>query len=96
MVSKLVSVYQSILEPYVLQMTSVTVSQTNFKSYKMQVMRVITDDDYLVLTPIDKLSSKLGWSSLEEKQTRISKMMLKIMNGKNPAYLAQIISSNIG
>lgn len=59
MVSKLVSVYQAILEPYVLHMTSVTVSQTNFKSYKMQVARVITDDDYFVLTPIDKLSSRL-------------------------------------
>lgn len=84
MVSKLVSVYQSILERYVLQMTSVTVSQKNFKSYKMQVARVITDD-YFVLTPIDELSSELDWSSLEEKQTRMSKMMLNIINGMNPA-----------
>lgn len=85
MVLKLVSVYQSILEGYVLQMTSVTVSQTNFKSYKLQVGRVITDDDHFVLTPIDDLSSKLDWSSLEEKQTRMSKMMLNIVNGMNPA-----------
>ena len=85
MVSKLVSVYQSILERYVLQMTSVTVSQTNFKSYKMLVARVIADDDYFVLTLIDELSSKLDWSSLEEKQTRMSKMMLNIINGMNPA-----------
>ena len=84
MVSKLVSVYQSILERYVLQVTSVTVSQKNFKSYKMQVARVITDD-YFVLTPIDELSSELDWSSLEEKQTRMSKMMLNIINGMNPA-----------
>lgn len=65
-------------------MTSVTVSQKNFKSYKMQVARVITDD-YFVLTPIDELSSELDWSSLEEKQTRMSKMMLNIINGMNPA-----------
>ena len=78
------SVYQSILERYVLQVTSVTVSQKNFKSYKMQVARVITDD-YFVLTPIDELSSELDWSSLEEKQTRMSKMMLNIINGMNPA-----------
>ena len=61
-----------------------TVSQKNFKSYKMQVARVITDD-YFVLTPIDELSSELDWSSLEEKQTRMSKMMLNIINGMNPA-----------
>ena len=39
------------------------------QSYKTQVARVITDADYFVLTPIDELSSKLDWSSLEEKQT---------------------------
>ena len=98
--SNLLSVYQSIVEPY-LDYCSVVwddiSDQLTDKLQKLQnrAARVITGADYR--TPSSVLLNKLGWSSLKEKRNKQKAlMMFKIMNGMTPAYLEDIFTRNIG
>ena len=98
--SNLLSVYQSIVEPY-LDYSSVVwddiSDQLTDKLQKLQnrAARVITGADYR--TPSSVLLNKPGWSSLKEKRNKQKAiMMFKIMNGMTPAYLEDIFTRNIG
>ena len=99
--SNLISVYQSIVEPY-LDYCSVAVWDdiSDQLTDKLQILqnraaRVITGADYR--TPSSVLLNKLGWSSLKEKRHKQKAlMMFKIMNGMTPAYLEDIFTRNIG
>ena len=98
--SNLLSLYQSIVEPY-LDYCSVVwddiSDQLTDKLQKLQnrAARVITGADYR--TPSSVLLNKNGWSSLKEKRNKQKAlMMFKIMNGMTPAYLEDILTRNIG
>ena len=98
--SNLISVYQSIVEPYLGYFSVVWDDISDQLTDKLQILqnraaRVITGADYQM--PTDELLTKLGWSSLKEKRNKQKAlMMFKIMNGMTPAYLKYIFTRNIG
>ena len=98
--SNLISVYQSIVEPYLDYCSVVWDDISDQLTDKLQILqnraaRVITGADYR--TPSSDLLNKLGWSSLKEKRNKQKALiMFKIMNGMTPAYLEDIFTRNIG
>ena len=96
----LISVYQSIVEPYFDYCSIVWDDISDHLTDKLQILqnraaRVITGADYRI--HISELLSKLGWSSLREKRNKQKAlMMFKIMNGMTPPYLQDIFTRNIG
>ena len=96
----MISVYQSIVEPYLDYCSVVWDDISDQLTDKLQILqnhaaRVITGADYR--TPSSDLLNKLGWSSLKEKRNKQKAlMMFKIMNGMTPAYLEDIFTRNIG
>ena len=96
----LISVYQSIVEPYFDYCSIVWDDISDHLTDKLQILqnraaRVITGADYRM--HISELLSKLGWSSLKEKRNKQKAlMMFKIMNGMTPPYLEDIFTRNIG
>ena len=96
----LISVYQSIVEPYFDYCSIVWDDISDHLTDKLQILqnraaRVITGADYRM--HISELLSKLGWSSLKEKRNKQKAlMMFKIMNGMTPSYLEDIFTRNIG
>ena len=94
----LISVYQSIVEPYLDYCSVVWDDISDQFTDKLQILqnraaRVITGADYRM--PTSALLSKLGWSSLKEKRNKQKAlMMFKIMNGMTPAYLEDIFTDN--
>ena len=95
----LISVYQSIVEPYFDYCSIVWDDISDHLTDKLQILqnraaRVITGADYRM--HISELLSKLGWSSLKEKRNKQKAlMMFKIMNGMTPPYLQDIFTRNI-
>ena len=98
--SNLISVYQSIVEPYLDYCSVVWDDSSDKLTDKLQILQnrvalVITGADYR--TPSSDLLNKLGWSSLKEKRNKQkAPMMFKIMNGVTPANLEDIFTRNIG
>ena len=96
----LISVYQSIVEPYFDYCSIVWDDISAHLTDKLQILqnraaRVITGADYRM--PIGELLRKLGWSSLKEKRNKQKAlMMLNIMNGMPPAHLKNIFTRNNG
>ena len=96
--SNLISVYQSIVEPYfgycVIVWDDISDRLTD-KLQKLQnrAARVITGADYL--TPRTELLSRLGWTNLKKRRNKQKTfMMFKNFNGMTSAYLEGIFSSN--
>ena len=90
--SNLLSVYQSIVEPYLDYCSVVWDDISDQLTDKLQKLlklqnraaRVIIGADYR--TPSSVLLNKLGWFSLKEKRNKQKAlMMFKIMNGMTPA-----------
>ncbi|KAL9954240.1 hypothetical protein ACROYT_G041748 [Oculina patagonica] len=98
--SNLLSVYQSIVEPYFDYCSIVWNDISDHLNDKLQKLqnraaRVITGADYQIRT--NELFNKLRWSNLKEKRNKQKAlMMFKIMNGMTPTYLEDIFSRNIG
>ena len=94
--SNLLSVYQSIVEPYFGYCSIVWDDISDRLTDKLQklqnrVARIITGANYL--TPTTELLSRLGWTNLKKRR---NKQKTLNFNGMTPAYLEEIFSSNIG
>ena len=98
--SNLISVYQSIVEPYLGYCSVVWDDISDQLTDKLQILRnrtarVITGADYRM--PTSNVLGKLGWSSLTEKRNKQKTLIIfKIINGMTPAYLEDIFTRNIG
>ena len=98
--SNLLSVYQSIVEPYFGYCSIVWDDISDRLTDKLQklqnrVARIITGANYL--TPTTELLIRLGWSNLKKRRNKRKTLkMFKNFNGMTPAYLEGIFSSNIG
>ena len=98
--SNLISVYQSIVEPYLGYCSIVWDNISDRLTDKLQKLqnraaRIITGADYL--TPTTELLSRLGWTNLKKRRNKQKTlMMFKNFNGMTLAYLEGIFSSNIG
>ena len=98
--SNLLSVYQSIVEPYFGYCSIVWDDISDRLTDKLQklqnrVWRIITGANYL--TPTTELLIRLGWTNLKKRRNKRKTLkMFKNFNGMTPDYLEGIFSSNIG
>ena len=91
-ISSLLTIYQSVVEPYFDYCGTVWNGIGDNLADKLQKLqnraaRVITGADYLTPTK-EILINKLGWSNLKERRNKQKAlMMFKIANGMTPRYL---------